>query len=387
LDSREETEMGALYRRGQVWWCKYYVNGRPVRESTGVAGDTDTAPAEARRFLKVKEGKAASGEPVLRRADRVRYEEIRKDLLEHYATTGRRNAAELGWRLKHLDRFFAGRRAVHITRALVTAYVARRQEQGASNGTINRELATLGPMMRLAYKHDKAARLLLVERLKESAPRAGFFEEEQYRAVTRHLPADLQVVAAIAYRFGWRARSEILPLERRHLDLEQGTLALDPGMTKNDDGRKVYLTPDLKALLVAQVARVGGPPAQARPDHPGPVPASHRQARGRPAHGVLQGVADRLPQGRRAGDADARLPAHRRAQHGAHRRAALGRHEAHRPPHRGRLPALRDRERRGPPGGECPARGHNLGHSGRDSAQGAWYKVAACLTSGRSAAR
>jgi integrase len=131
----------------------------------------------------------------------------------------------------------------------VTTYVAQRQEQGASNATVNRELATLGPMMRLVYKRDKAARLLMVDRLKESAPRAGFFEEEQYRAVLRHLPADLQVVAAIAYRFGWRARSEILPLERRHLDLEQGTLTLDPGMTKNDDARKVYLTPVLEAQL------------------------------------------------------------------------------------------------------------------------------------------
>ena len=75
--------MGTLYRRGNVWWAKYYVNGRPVRESTGVAGDTDTPPSEAKRFLKRQEGKAASGEPMLPRADRVRYEEIRKDLLEH----------------------------------------------------------------------------------------------------------------------------------------------------------------------------------------------------------------------------------------------------------------------------------------------------------------
>jgi hypothetical protein len=190
--------MGTLYQRGRVWWAKWYVDGRPMRESTGIATDDDTIPNEARGFLKVREGKAASGEPVLRRADRIRYEEIRTDLLEHYATTGRRDAVELGWRLKHLDRFFAGRRVVHITRALVTAYVARRQEQGAANAAINRELATLGPMMRLAYKHDKAARLLLVERLKESAPRAGFFEEEQYRAVLRHLPADLQVARAPA---------------------------------------------------------------------------------------------------------------------------------------------------------------------------------------------
>jgi hypothetical protein len=162
--------MGMLYRRGHVWWVKYYVNGRPTRESTGVAGDTDTAPAEARRFLKVREGKGAAGEPMLRGADRVRYDEIRTDLLQHYATTGRRNADELGWRLKHLDRFFGGRRVATITRAVVTEYVARRQEQGTANATINREPVTLGPMVRLAYRHDKANRLLLVERLKR-APR------------------------------------------------------------------------------------------------------------------------------------------------------------------------------------------------------------------------
>lgn len=80
--------------------------------------------------------------------------------------------------------------------------------------------------------------------------------EKNYRAVVHHLPADLQVVASIAYRFGWRARSEILPLERRHLDLEHGTLTLDPGMMKNDDARKVYLTPDLKTALVEQLGRV-----------------------------------------------------------------------------------------------------------------------------------
>ena len=48
----------------------------------------------------------------------------------------------------------------------------------------------------------------------------------------------------------------MLPLEQRQLDLEAGTLRLDAGQTKNDDGRLVYLTPELKALPAAQVARV-----------------------------------------------------------------------------------------------------------------------------------
>ena len=111
-------------------------------------------------------------------------------------------------------------------------------------------------MMRLAYRRRKAARLIFIERLEERAPRSGFFEEHQYRAVLRHLPDDLQVVAAIAHAFGWRSKSEIFTLERRHLDLETGTLRLDPGTTKNDDGRVVYLTPELKTLLAAQLERV-----------------------------------------------------------------------------------------------------------------------------------
>ena len=40
------------------------------------------------------------------------------------------------------------------------------------------------------------------------------------------------------------------------LDLEAGTVRLEPGTTKNDEGRLVYLTPELKALLAAQVERV-----------------------------------------------------------------------------------------------------------------------------------
>jgi integrase len=60
----------------------------------------------------------------------------------------------------------------------------------------------------------------------------------------------------IAYTFGRRVNSEVLSLERRHLDVETGTLRLDPGVTKNDDGRVVYLTPELKALLSVQLERV-----------------------------------------------------------------------------------------------------------------------------------
>jgi len=243
--------MGSLYKRGHVYWIKYYANGRPVRESAGTEKEQ-----EARRLLKQREGRVAVGQPILPRADRVRYDEATKDLRQHYETTGERNLEEVGWRLDHLDAFFAGRRLVTIGPAEATAYVAKRQGQKASNGTINRELAVLNRMLKIAYENGKLLRLPVIRKLKEAAPRQGFFEREQFNSVRRHLPEDLQVAATIAYTFGWRTQSEVLTLERRQLDLKAGTLRLDPGTTKNDDGRVVYLTPELKALLAAQLERV-----------------------------------------------------------------------------------------------------------------------------------
>ena len=117
---------------------KYYENGRPRRESTGTAKET-----EARRFLKEHEGRVATGQPILRRADRIRYEEVAQELRQHYCLTKSRDVEKAEDRLKHLDAFFAGKRVVTIGSADITAYVAKRQGEGASNSTINRDLAVL----------------------------------------------------------------------------------------------------------------------------------------------------------------------------------------------------------------------------------------------------
>ena len=65
--------MGYLYRPKlrsgdpkRIWWVKYYVNGRPIRERTGTDNET-----EARTFLEGREGRVAMGQPILRRADRL----------------------------------------------------------------------------------------------------------------------------------------------------------------------------------------------------------------------------------------------------------------------------------------------------------------------------
>jgi hypothetical protein len=86
-----------------------------------------------------------------------------------------------------LDHFFKGRRLVDISGALVTQYVSARQAEGASNATINRELAVLGRVLRLAYEHGKLFRLPVIHKPKEAGPRQGFFEKEAFQAVVARL--------------------------------------------------------------------------------------------------------------------------------------------------------------------------------------------------------
>ena len=77
---------------------------------------------------------------------------------------------------------------------------------------------------------------------------------QQFDSIAHRLPVELAAAALVGLTFGWR-KAEILTRELRHLDLEAGTLRLDPGETKNGRG-EVRLTSELRAVVADQVARV-----------------------------------------------------------------------------------------------------------------------------------
>lgn len=240
-------------RRKEVgpYWIKFYRHGRPFRESTHTLDK-----AEAKNLLKQREGEVAKGEFSGLTPERVKYEELAADLRIHYETSGVRDLKEADGRLKPLHAFFGGRLAKSIQPDLVTKYTQRRQADGMANATINRELEVLTKMFRLGFENHKVTRIPIIRQLKEAPPRSGFFERKDFESVRRQLRDDLQVAVSIAYTYGWRMQSEVLPLQLAQIDLEADTLRLAPGTTKNDDGRVVYLTPELKTLITEQVDRV-----------------------------------------------------------------------------------------------------------------------------------
>ena len=143
--------MGSLYQRGAIWWVRYYQNGPPIRESTG--GEKE---AEAKRFLKLREGQVAEGKRVLPRTKRLRFEELAQDFLTDYRINGKRPLDKAQRSVRHLQCFFGGMRAVDITTDKVRTYIRRRQEDGTSNAEINRELAALKRMFNLAMQQTPA---------------------------------------------------------------------------------------------------------------------------------------------------------------------------------------------------------------------------------------
>lgn len=91
-------------------------------------------------------------------------------------------------------------------------------------------------------------------RLKESAPRQGFVEETDYAKLAANARALwLRAMLATAYTFGFR-KSELLEMKVSQIDLVARTIRLNPGETKNGEGRTVKMTADVFTLLVACVS-------------------------------------------------------------------------------------------------------------------------------------
>ena len=226
--------MGQLRKRWNVWWIRYYRDGRRIEESSGTS-----SYEEARTLLKTREGAIADGVPITSESVRLKFDDAVKDVISDYTINGKRSKAELERRVKlHLTPYFGGRKLSAITTSLLRLFTAHRLEAGASAGEINRELAIVRRAFNLAVESERYhGRVPSFEMLAEDNVRTGFFDDQQIAAVTKQLAPALRPVVRFAYVTGWRVQSEILPLEWCRVDRKAHTVTLNPGTTKNKKGR------------------------------------------------------------------------------------------------------------------------------------------------------
>jgi len=234
-------------RQSDIFWIKYYRDGRPFFESS-----QSTKKEDATRLLKDREGDIVKGVPISPKMGSRKFKELADDVLTDYRINDRKSYkhTELRFRL-HLIPYFGHLKVSLISTSSIQKFVAKRQQENAANGTINRELTLLGRAFNLAKQSGKLVHVPHVPKLKENNVRKGFFEHEQFKSVHRHLPDYLKPFAHFAYLTGWR-RGEISSLEWRQVDFEAGRVALEVGTTKNDEARSFPFTQELRELLDGQ---------------------------------------------------------------------------------------------------------------------------------------
>jgi integrase len=237
--------MGCIYQRGGIYWIKYYSKGRPYQEST-----RSDSESEAKRLLKLREGEIAEGKKPGVCFERVKFDEIAEDYLTDFRINRKRSIKKAEGYVKKLNENFEGVRVVGITTASVKEYIQKRLEEGKANATVNRDLSALKRMFNLARLSKKVNDVPYIPMLKELNVRKGFFEHEQYLTLKDTLFDYLKPVATFAYFTGWR-RGEILGLTWDRVDIKQGILRLEPGETKNDEARTLYMTPELWSEMKA----------------------------------------------------------------------------------------------------------------------------------------
>ena len=263
---------GSVYLQGRFWWIQYqHPDGTRRKEST----KSERRPV-ALRMLRDRLSRGALNLPGIPRADQLTFHDAAQAVIDDFVANKKQSEDVVRRRIRlHLTPYFGDRRLIAITSADITAYIAKRQTdtivtrqafvdeanqsvpaetKPVSNGEINRELQILKRIFSLAIDSGRLATKPKITMLAEAPPRAGFFEREQYKAVLAHLPEEIRPVITFAYITGWRIADEILPLEWRQVDFNAGEVRLDPGTTKNREGRVFPFTAELRTVLAAQHA-------------------------------------------------------------------------------------------------------------------------------------
>jgi Phage integrase family len=239
---RRDIGDGSLFLRppSKNWFIGYYrADGKRVKESTGTPDEK-----KANRILQDRLGERARGEVV--ETAKVKISKLYEDWLQWVTVNqnerGSRSVEELGWRWKHLSPVFGHLKASALSTPSLVAYQGMRQRAGAQNSTINRELATLRKLLYYGVEtHRIKALPCTFSKLKENPARQDFIELAEFKRLADGATGWMRTFLELAFSYGWR-KSEILSLRIQQGNFSTRTIRLNPGTTKNGEGREVAMT-------------------------------------------------------------------------------------------------------------------------------------------------
>ena len=255
-DDRRDRGTGSLRLRGGIYQVRYWHNGQKIEESTHTAD-----LGKAKRFLRNRLRTAGTPAFIGPQAERVTFADLKAGILHDYTVKKKnRSTKRLERALTHLQGTFGLDKALAITSKRIDEYTDARLQEGAQPATINRELAALRRMFRLAVNKGMLPSVSAITLLKEDNVREGFVEPSDFDALLAALrdgESDVADVVEFAYLTLVR-RENVLGLEWSWLTLKieggsvtGGSVRLPGAVTKN--GKALPLV--LKGRLLDVVQR------------------------------------------------------------------------------------------------------------------------------------
>jgi integrase len=242
---------GSIYKQPgcSTYTLQYFRASRRVREASGFEDFR-----AAQQLLTRRLAQCDAGEIVEITRKRALVDELWEGLERHYRKNARKSADCLKRRWKNLSPFFSGMPVGNVTYDLLDRYIDQRLLTGAANATVNRELAALKTAFNLGRRNQRVRVMPVFPRLAENNVRRGFVEDADFEKLTANCSELwLRLFLEIGYSYGWR-KSEILKLRVGQVSFEARTIRLDPGTTKNLEGREVTMTARIHVLAIEAAA-------------------------------------------------------------------------------------------------------------------------------------
>jgi len=240
---------GRVYRRGKsVWWIDYSHRGARYRESS-----ESTLRKDATALLKKRLSEIANGKLPGRDEERLRLSDIRTAVETDFRANGKKSLDRALLAFKHLERHLGNAPLLSITTGRVRRYISDRQEEGGAASTVRNEVNALRRGLNILHEDGRVSRVPKIPAPQLDNVREGFLTQADLNRVLLHLPDYARPITRFAYLTGWRS-AEVLGLQWSQVDFEAGTVRLEPGTTKNAEGRTFpfRVLPPLAELLEQQ---------------------------------------------------------------------------------------------------------------------------------------
>lgn len=234
---------GRVYKRGDVFYIDYFVDGKRIREAVG------KDEGKARRALEKRKEAAITGVFNLASRRGVRFPDFADRYVELKRTHGRRSMRQITRVTRRLKEYFGGFLLSQVGLSDVEDYAKRRLKDGVMGATVNRELACLKNIFNVADRLGEFCGKNPVkgfEFFREEKRDAHILDLDELRRLLDAAGERMRRIILLAWGTGMR-RGEILGLKWADIDFERGSLFLKK--TKSGKPRRVQLDPVVAGVL------------------------------------------------------------------------------------------------------------------------------------------